>query len=182
LFQFGGMEMNNTLASNEPNFVSTAQSFSDDPLRGSWYNASESTRIDITQERTAAHNMTVFDTFSATCLYFGLELVDALGEGAPPIGLIQSAVGGSTIEAWQSNETLASCTERMVPHAGLGGGKPPFPFEQHQPAVLYYGYVAPFVNMSVGGFVWYQGVPSFHPLLTAGRLPTCMRAWHMACA
>ena len=42
----------------------------------------------------------------------------------------------------------------MVPHAGMGGEKPPFPFAQHQPAVLYYGYVAPFVNMSIGGFLW----------------------------
>lgn len=98
LFQFGGMGMNDTLASYSPNYVSTAQSFTDDPLRGSWYNASEATRTVTTQGRNNAHNRTVFDDFSATCLYFGLELVDALGEGGPPIGLIQSAVGGSTIE------------------------------------------------------------------------------------
>ena len=28
---------------------------------------------------------------------------------------------------------------------------------QHQPGVLYYGYLTPFVNMSVYGFLWYQG-------------------------
>ena len=44
--------------------------------------------------------------FSATCMYFGAELIDAkqklLGqaEADVPIGLIQSAVGGTQIERW----------------------------------------------------------------------------------
>ncbi len=38
--------------------------------------------------------------FSATCIEFGRELIDTLGGSgkAPPIGLIQSAVGGTIIE------------------------------------------------------------------------------------
>ena len=30
------------------------------------------------------------------------------------------------------------------------------PLAQHVPAMLYYGYVTPFVNMSIAGFLWYQ--------------------------
>ena len=155
LFRFGAMSMNTTLASLQPRYATALQSFASDPLLGSWYNASQSTRANLTHSSRASNPgpVSVFDTFSATCLYFGLELVDALGSAAPPIGLIQSAVGGSTIEAWQSNETLAKCTERMVPRAGLEPGKPPFPFLQHQPTALYYGYVTPFVNMTVAGFL-----------------------------
>lgn len=44
--------------------------------------------------------------FSATCMYFGAELIDARaaqGLDDVPIGLIQSAIGGSQIEAWMDN-------------------------------------------------------------------------------
>ena len=36
-----------------------------------------------------------FFTFSATCIEFGRNLLDMLGEDAPPIGLIQSAVSST---------------------------------------------------------------------------------------
>lgn len=153
VFQFGGMSMNATLAAYTPQYATATQSVATEPLRGSWYNAS--TAVTVVTEPSSARNMTAFDTFSATCLYFGVELIDALGSDTKiPIGLIQSAVGGSTIEAWMSNESRAECTQRMTPKAGIGGGKGMFPFMQHQPGVLYYGYVAPFVNMSISGFVW----------------------------
>jgi hypothetical protein len=161
LFQFGGMRFNTTLASYTPRYATASQSVATDPLHGSWYNASQAVSV-VTEPSTnradPSANKTAFDTFSATCLYFGVELIDALGADAKiPIGLIQSAVGGSTIEAWMSNESRAECTQRMVPKAGLGGGKGEFPFMQHQPGALFYGYVAPFVNMSISGFLWYQG-------------------------
>ena len=37
------------------------------------------------------------------------------------VHVLQSAVGGSTIEAWMSNESRTECAQRMVPHAGMGG-------------------------------------------------------------
>jgi sialate O-acetylesterase len=168
LFQFGGMSMNTTLAAYTPQYVTARQSVASEPLRGSWYNASSA--VVAVTEQTSANNMTAFDMFSATCLYFGVELIDALGNDAKiPIGLIQSAVGGSTIEAWMSNESRAECAQRMVPKAGMGGGKGTFPFMQHQPGVLYYGYVAPFVNMSISGFLWCECAPSQQ----AGRSVYC---------
>jgi sialate O-acetylesterase len=85
--------------------------------------------------------------FSATCMEFGRSMLDQLGHDAPPIGLIQSAVGGTTIEKWSPNATTASCQNKTV---GAATANPPL-------GSLYYGMVCPFVNMSVAGFLWYQG-------------------------
>jgi hypothetical protein len=58
-----------------------------------------------------------FAQFSSTCMYFGVELIDArAAEGleAVPIGLIQSAIGGSQIESWMDNETLSICKNQSL--------------------------------------------------------------------
>lgn len=94
------------------------------------------------------HSM--FAQFSSTCMYFGAELIDARaaqGLEPVPIGLIQSAIGGSQIESWMDNETLAECKNQSL----TGGAVP------EDRGRLYYGMTAPFVNYSVAGWVWYQG-------------------------
>jgi sialate O-acetylesterase len=48
----------------------------------------------------------VLPPFSAVCWFFGKELYKKLNV---PIGLIQSAVGGTNIERWVSSETIGSC-------------------------------------------------------------------------
>ena len=85
-----------------------------------------------------------FFSFSAACLEFGRALLDELGDDAPPIGLIQSALGGSTIEAWSPNETTITCQNKTpgAPTAGNPTGH------------LFYGMVCPFVNMTLAGWVW----------------------------
>ena len=89
---------------------------------------------------------------SATCLEFGRSLLDQLGADAPPIGLIASAVGGTKIEAWSPNATTAECQNTSVgaPTAGPPGGS------------LFYGMVCPFVNISLAGWIWYQGENNMH--------------------
>ena len=49
-----------------------------------------------------------------------------------------------------SNETRTKCSSEFLLD---GNGEPPSN-DQHVPGMLYYGYVTPFVNMSVAGFVW----------------------------
>jgi sialate O-acetylesterase len=87
--------------------------------------------------------------FSATCMYFGVELINARKaqglEVDVPIGLIQSAVGGTEIESWMSEETRAQCTD-LSANGGRSGQ-----------SLLYNGMVSPWVNYSVAGWVWYQG-------------------------
>ena len=77
--------------------------------------------------------------FSATCYYFGQSLSDALGNTgpAPPIGLVHTAWGGSTIEQWLSNDTIATCAEASVSKANQ---------EWHDTRVL------PYVDMSIKGW------------------------------
>ena len=56
-------------------------------------------------------------------MYFGAELIDAMraqGLEDVPLGLIQSAIGGSQIESWMSNETLATCKDQSL----TGGAVP----------------------------------------------------------
>ena len=89
-----------------------------------------------------------FHVFSGTCLYFGLHYMRLRpsGPAGPPIGLIQSAVGGTHIEAWLDNETLPLC--RNISDPGIAHN-------------LFYGMIAPFVNMTVSGWVWYQVIIQF---------------------
>ena len=50
--------------------------------------------------------------FSAACYYFGESLTDMMLEQngeAPPIGLIHTAWGGSSIEQWLANDTIETC-------------------------------------------------------------------------
>jgi sialate O-acetylesterase len=120
-----------------------------------------------------------FTAFSATCWYFGESLTDRMtgdlltsssAAATPtPLGLIESAFGGTCIESWFDPEIqLASCSNitctsnqslhftaqtraacEAVPNNGRSAG---FNGE------LFHGMVQPFVNMTLKGFLWYQGV------------------------
>ena len=78
--------------------------------------------------------------FSATCFYFAQELSDKLGDAAPPMGLVHTGWGGSTIEQWLTNETIATCQ-----YAGRSAANQ----EWHDSRVL------PYTGMTVKGWVWY---------------------------
>jgi sialate O-acetylesterase len=86
----------------------------------------------------------LFMRFSATCYYFAESLTDALGAAAPPLGLIHTAFGGSTIQQWLSNDTLNSgvCANATSPQGGEG--------MWHDERVL------PFSELSLKGWLWYQ--------------------------
>lgn len=97
--------------------------------------------------------MSPWAAFGATCMYFGAEIIDAMEaaglETDVPIGVIQSAIGGSQIESWMSNETLLLCKNQSL----TGGAVP------QNSGRLYYGMICPMANYSVAGWVWYQVRP-----------------------
>lgn len=70
-------------------------------------------------------------SFSATAFYFGRELQAKLGV---PIGLIQSAWGGTRIEPWTPQQK-----------SGSSGG------------LIYNAMIAPMTPMTIRGAIWYQG-------------------------
>jgi sialate O-acetylesterase len=82
-----------------------------------------------------------FESFSATCYYFGESLVDQLGDAAPPIGLIHTAWGGSTIEQWLDNTTISTCSNATL---------------SPQNQMFHDNRVLPWVDMTLKGWVWYQ--------------------------
>jgi hypothetical protein len=86
-------------------------------------------------------------SFPATALYFARSLTDLLGgaSAAPPIGIIATAVGGTSIEAWTDAETLAECSDTQS-----GNSAAP-------PVSLFNGLTAPFVNTSIAGWIYLQG-------------------------
>lgn len=71
------------------------------------------------------------NSFSATAFYFGRDLQARLGV---PVGLIQSAWGGTRIEPWTPQEK-----------SGPDGGR------------LYNAMISPLTPMTLRGAIWYQG-------------------------
>ena len=118
---------------------------------GTWANISRAARpIDVPAPTNPqwASEYNLFSQFSASCFYFASALTDrrrAAGRSVPPIGLIQSSIGGSKIEAWMPDGALGVCANESL--AGKG---------QSPPGRLYNGMVAPFVNFTVSGWLWYQ--------------------------
>lgn len=88
-----------------------------------------------------------FFKFSSTCWYFAESLSDRLQDHNTPIGLIHTAWGGSMIEAWLDNKTISTCK-----NASIGAGNQKY----HDERVL------PYVNMTLKGWIWYQGENDMH--------------------
>ena len=92
----------------------------------------------------AAATPDVFLGFSAACYYYGESLTDALGAAAPPLGLIHTAWGGSTIQNWISNATLNSnvCANHSSGQGNDGG--------------WFVSRVEPYAEMTIKGWAWYR--------------------------
>ena len=84
----------------------------------------------------------VLFSFSSTCYYFGQELSKLFESEAPPLGLIHTAWGGSTVQQWTSNKTSSLCKNVSLDSSSQEW------FDSR---------VVPFSQMTMKGFVWYQG-------------------------
>ena len=81
---------------------------------------------------------------SAACYYFAESLIDlqrAEGRKVAPIGIVNTAIGGTMICDWTDNVTTATCTDPSI---------------GEHPQGLWDTKVMPFVDLSVKGFLWYQ--------------------------
>ncbi|MBL9213861.1 MAG: hypothetical protein JNG83_00145, partial [Opitutaceae bacterium] len=88
--------------------------------------------------------------FSAAAYYFGRELVRELGV---PVGLVQSTVGGTRIEAWMP----LAAFEADPALRGLEKVRYPQSVEGLQATELYTAMIAPLAPYALRGFLWYQG-------------------------
>lgn len=85
--------------------------------------------------------------FCATGYYFGKKIYTALAAAGPavPIGLIQSSVGGTPCQYWTPKEQIQS-NDTLNTQYGTNGN-----------SGLYNGMIYPLHNLSIKGFIWYQG-------------------------
>jgi sialate O-acetylesterase len=101
--------------------------------------------------------------FSAVAYYFALELLNKLHV---PVGLVTSAVGGSSCQAWTSRETLAaddSLNKKYLYSYDTSAVSKEIldttiTFEKVlRPTLFYNAMIYPLKNISLRGFLWYQG-------------------------
>ncbi|MEJ7691856.1 sialate O-acetylesterase [Daejeonella sp.] len=108
--------------------------------------------------------------FSALAFQFGQILQKKL---KVPVGLIQSEVGGTMIEAWMSAESLKNFPEVKIP-ASLDTVKAP----HKEPTTLFNGKIAPLLNYGIKGFIWLQGESNRHePELYSRLFPAMVADW-----
>ncbi len=144
--------------------------------------------------------------FSATAYFFGRDLQQALGV---PVGLINSSVGGTPIEAWTSLEAqqaqpklkpileawdpakaqaryekqLAAWQESAAKAKAAGKPAPRRPADprrnNHRPANLFNGKIAPWIPYAIRGAIWYQGESNAGNLagLYGLQLETLVKDW-----
>jgi len=118
------------LQAKTPQYVSTFL-----PKSKRWLIPSESTRF--------------LSTYASTCLYFAHSFVKRNKEAssAVPIAVVAGAIGGTRIEAWVDLETTSKCTHTLATAS-----------DSVVPAAsLYNGIISPMVNMTISGWLWYQG-------------------------
>jgi sialate O-acetylesterase len=87
--------------------------------------------------------------FSAIGFEFGTILEQSL---RVPVGIIHTSWGGTTIEAWMSEESL-----KDFPHAKVIPASDTSQVGPRNPASLYNGMIYPLLSYGIRGFLWYQG-------------------------
>ena len=154
-----------------------------------WHNVTHSASLPSSKPAGPNDRMhSAFAQFSSTCMFFGAELIDArAAEGLEdvPIGLIQSAIGGSQVPhishtpLMRDSGSRTRLSDSIISHVSHIPLNSEFSSQieawmdnetlslcKNQSLVggavpedrgrLYYGMTAPFVNYSVAGWIWYQ--------------------------
>jgi len=88
---------------------------------------------------------------SATAYYFAKYVQEVLGI---PVGIIVSSWGGSIVESWMSREAIAPFTQINI---SVLDDTTTITKPNSTPCVLYNAKIAPLVNYTIKGFLWYQG-------------------------
>lgn len=112
--------------------------------------------------------------FSAVGYFFGKHLQEDLNV---PIGLIQSAWGGTAAEVWTPEEVIESDAE----FSGWDGVLAKRDWWPRRPGVLYNAMIHPIIRFKLAGAIWYQGESNTMNPITYRRLfPSMIDAWREA--
>ena len=123
------------------------------------------------QECRAAY----LETFSPTAYFFGAKLQADLNV---PIGLIESAWGGTIAEAWTPLGKLQELGYEVDNIAiDSDTGEP----SQHNQSVLYNAMIHPYRDFTFKGFIWYQGESNTNRAVAyASLFPGMIESWRDA--
>ena len=109
--------------------------------------------------------------FSAVGYFFAKQLQQRLNV---PVGMICSSWGGTSIEAWMSEEVVSKFGEAYK-HAT----KPEIKL-QNKASYLFNGMIAPLLNYTIKGAIWYQGESNIRNYKDYANLQTAMvKDWRM---
>lgn len=98
--------------------------------------------------------------FSATAFFFARKLNEVLHV---PVGIVHASCGGSKVEAWMSEESVA-------PYKGLK--------DVQNPSCLFNGMMNAIVGYGIRGCLWYQGEANVDsPELYTRLFPTMVSDW-----
>jgi len=97
--------------------------------------------------------------FSAVAYYFGKQLHQDLNV---PVGLIHTSWGGSSAQAWVSEEVLKSDPDYAIYYekqqkAEEKAKRGTLTINQQSPNCLYNAMIAPLIPFGIRGAIWYQG-------------------------
>ena len=86
--------------------------------------------------------------FSAVAYFFGQQLQKILDV---PVGMIHTSWGGSSVQAWISNEVISSYQEVNLEDVDISKQT------NHIPTALYNAMIHPLIPYTIKGALWYQG-------------------------
>jgi len=86
--------------------------------------------------------------FSAVAYFFGQQLQKILDV---PVGMIHTSWGGSSVQAWISNEVISFYQEVNLEDVDISKGT------NHIPTALYNAMIHPLIPFTIKGALWYQG-------------------------
>jgi len=101
------------------------------------------------------------------------------GRPGRPMALIQSAWGGTRVEAWMPTAAIEAAAQKVAPPNVF---MPPKKKEQNNVSVLYNAMVAPWDKFAVRASIWYQGKPGVAEAADADALPAAPCLLPAACA
>lgn len=110
--------------------------------------------------------------FSATAFFFAQNLTRVLNV---PVGIINSAWGGSRVEGWMPADSLKAWGEPYTEEEI----RKQYPNQQYMYAeIMYNGVLAPVIGYTIKGFIWYQGESNVgHHQEYTGRFARMISMW-----
>jgi sialate O-acetylesterase len=112
----------------------------------------------------------IWGGFSASAYFFGRQVHKTLNV---PVGLIQSAWGGTRIEPWTTPAGFRSVPS-LAKLAEQKGNR------NYTPAALYNAMIHPLVPYAIRGVIWYQGESNLGELDYAEKMRALVQGWRSA--